>query len=1107
MSEPEADALRIGDWVARAGLHGWLGDRWLGNADDLVLALAPRIAGPIDRRRLVREFDQIADTVAERLLALTGLAEHELHGAISAVSRTLDHAVLPERDRWDRHSPAQLARLISGGGTALPAHDAVLRATCVAVCEALSHLPPDVEEFTGLLREPGAIATVVGEAIARQQTSADDDVVARYRRFIAESMDRLELAGVRSRPTEYSLTEGFVAPSVQRPDTDGNHGLPFVQAVAQHRRLLVRGESGAGKTTALCWLAVRAARGDLPGLGQAIPLVVRLRGRSGSAADPVLRLAEAVVHPPDDRVSVGWIHRVLDNGTALLLVDGLDEISEPNRSRAWAWLRDLVAAFPSARMVVSTRPSALGKHEQDPRFDVVDLMPMTRADVDKFVRSWYRMVAPTDGGQARHERTLHDALAVNPHLGRLAASPTMCSLLCVLTMERATALPRNHEIYQAVLDMLMDRREPGRTGHRLVLGHLEKQVLLAQLAYWFLINRYVEVDRKAVLDRVKAELRNMPKVAGSPEEVLNALIETCGVLRESVVGRIDFTHQSLQDYLAARAVLDQDATGVLVQLAHEDRWREVVTMAAGQANRQVCERLIAGLLHRAEVDGHHRAFLLDIAEKCLAHRSDIRNSNLDQLKERIALIGPPTTDASHRVVIAIDIENFAAPMRTNAHQLALRGAMYEILQRAFRQVKCPWERCALIDSGDGVLVLAPAEETVHHLARRLPDRLVAGLLEYNAAHSAEARMRLRMSINEGMVRRDENGFVGTAVVNAARLIDSHAVRNALRESTGVLASVLSDSAYQQAEDRSGRYWPCTVEAKEFVTDAWVRVYGVDQKQHGPATMPVRLPKPGSALAEIINKTRINAHKRESTVTLATIQRQASRAAPPRDALAVLRAPGVGVIAEVVHRRAEEAETADPVWLARTLEDAGACVIGVPAAWRQSGGSGADLAVVRAAVSVPLFCTDYVVSPYQVSEARAHGADMVLLVAAALDQRVLVELLGLIESLGMTAVVQVQTTEEADRALEAGARVISITATHRNVPPLRRETFDNISAELPASVVRIAEGSICSAGDLQTYASAGADAVLIRSIQDATANPVETVRQLVAAGEHRWSHRT
>ena len=466
MSEPESDALRIGDWVARAGLSAWLGDRWLGNADDLVAALAPRIAGTIDRRRLVREFDQIADTVAERLLALTGLAEHELYGAISAVSRTLDHAVLPERDRWDRGNPAQLARLISGAGVALPAHDVVLRASCVAVCEALSHLPPDVEEFTGLLREPDAIAAAVGEVMARQQARGEDDVTVRYLRFIAESMDHLELVGVRSaRPTEYSLTEGFVAPLVQRPDTAGNDGLPFVKAVANRRRLLVRGEAGAGKTTALGWLAVQAARGDLPGLGQAVPLVVRLRSHLGGALDPVQRLAEAVVHPPDDRVSAGWIHSMLNDGTALLLVDGLDEIPEPNRSRAWAWLRELVTAFPNAHLVVSTRPSALGEHEQDPRFDVVDLMPMTRSDVDKFVRSWYRMVAPADGGQARYERTLRDALAVNPHLGTLATSPMMCSLLCALTMERATALPRNHEIYQAVLDMLDGpaRARPDRT--------------------------------------------------------------------------------------------------------------------------------------------------------------------------------------------------------------------------------------------------------------------------------------------------------------------------------------------------------------------------------------------------------------------------------------------------------------------------------------------------------------------------------------------------------------------------------------------------------------------------------------------------------------------
>ena len=116
--------------------------------------------------------------------------------------------------------------------------------------------------------------------------------------------------------------------------------------------------------------------------------------------------------------------------------------------------------------------------------------------------------------------------------------------------------------------------------------------------------------------------------------------------------------------------------------------------------------------------------------------------------------------------------------------------------------------------------------------------------------------------------------------------------------------------------------------------------------------------------------------------------------------------------------------------------------------RRFGGSLADLDAVRAAVDVPLLRKDFVVSPYQVHEARAHGADLVLLIVAALEQNALVSLLDRVESLGMTALVEVHTAEEADRALEAGATVVGINARNLHTLEVDRDVFGRIAPGLP-----------------------------------------------------------
>jgi indole-3-glycerol phosphate synthase len=260
----------------------------------------------------------------------------------------------------------------------------------------------------------------------------------------------------------------------------------------------------------------------------------------------------------------------------------------------------------------------------------------------------------------------------------------------------------------------------------------------------------------------------------------------------------------------------------------------------------------------------------------------------------------------------------------------------------------------------------------------------------------------------------------------------------------------------------------------------------------------------NVLDEIVAGVREDLAAREATTPLAELKAAAQDARPALDALAALRAPGVGVIAEVKRRSPSKGELAaipDPAELAAQYAAGGARVISVLTERRRFGGSHADLDAVRAVVEVPVLCKDFVVSSYQVHEARAHGADVVLLIVAALEQNVLVGLLERIESLGMTALVEVHTEAEADRALAAGASVIGVNARDLTTLEVDRSAFERIAPGLPSDVVKVAESGVRGPHDVIEYARDGADAVLVGESLVTGRDPRSAVADLVAAGAH------
>jgi indole-3-glycerol phosphate synthase len=260
----------------------------------------------------------------------------------------------------------------------------------------------------------------------------------------------------------------------------------------------------------------------------------------------------------------------------------------------------------------------------------------------------------------------------------------------------------------------------------------------------------------------------------------------------------------------------------------------------------------------------------------------------------------------------------------------------------------------------------------------------------------------------------------------------------------------------------------------------------------------------SVLDEIMAGVREDVAARQAETPMDRLKEIASRVPPPRDAVSVLRCPGVAVIAEVKRRSPSKgvlAEIADPAELASAYAGGGAAVVSVLTEERRFGGSLADLTAVRRAVDVPVLRKDFVFSSYQVWEARAHGADLLLLIVAALEQTALVSLVERTESLGMTPLVEVHTAEELERAVDAGAHVIGVNARNLKTLDVDRELFGTLAPSMPSNVVKVAESGVRGVADLRNYANAGADAVLVGEGVVTGRDPRHAVAELVAAGAH------
>jgi len=226
----------------------------------------------------------------------------------------------------------------------------------------------------------------------------------------------------------------------------------------------------------------------------------------------------------------------------------------------------------------------------------------------------------------------------------------------------------------------------------------------------------------------------------------------------------------------------------------------------------------------------------------------------------------------------------------------------------------------------------------------------------------------------------------------------------------------------------------------------------------------------------------DSNARQELVPLSEIEMLASKAKPALDAITALGAGEfVKVIAEIKRASPSKghlAAIADPAALASVYQSAGASAISVLTEQRLFHGSLQDFDEVRSAVALPLLRKDFIANEYQVFEARAHGADIVLLIAAGLDPADLIRLKALIESLGMTAFIETHNRPEVEFAVTIGAKLVGVNARDLTTFETDRNLFEELVHLLPGDCIKVAESAVRGVSDVKAYAAAGADCVLV-----------------------------
>ena len=255
----------------------------------------------------------------------------------------------------------------------------------------------------------------------------------------------------------------------------------------------------------------------------------------------------------------------------------------------------------------------------------------------------------------------------------------------------------------------------------------------------------------------------------------------------------------------------------------------------------------------------------------------------------------------------------------------------------------------------------------------------------------------------------------------------------------------------------------------------------------------------NVLDQIIEGVQEDLAERKKRVGLNELMVKISSVNPAIDVLPSLQSSKLSVIAEVKRASPSKgalAKISDPAELALRYQAGGATAVSVLTEGRKFGGSLADLDAVRSAINIPILRKDFMVDDYQFFESRAHGADIVLLIVAALSDLQLSEFYAIAKSLGMQVLVETHTLEEVERALSLDPEIIGVNARDLTTLKIDLGAFDKLAKAIPAGKIKVAESGISSVAEVISYRNSGAEAILVGEALVKDGDPAQMIQNFI-----------
>ncbi|MFI7539544.1 NACHT domain-containing protein [Streptosporangium sp. NPDC049376] len=665
-------------------------------------------------RQLADIVDSVTERIVEICKhEFSGLADNDKEAVLAEILMALQTASLSDKDILaDDMNAAALSRRIRKsapqwgtqkqlGEAGSRLYDIILDECCDCLMRIVVQLPQfmprsSVEILSRLTELAHDVSTLMARLPARavivaHGAEADSEFSQQYLECLGQALDKLELFGVRFERLRRPQTALSVAYIGLRASVEGqshkrgtrHSAVPLAEwrnesaeqatshiedILSKNQFLLIRGEAGAGKSTLLRWIAVTASRGNFSSAmvdwNGCIPFLVKLRSYAFSEFPGPEKFIDGVANHLVGIMPQGWAHRILASPRAVLLVDGVDELPGSQRDAARDWLKRLIVSYPGIRVIVTSRPAAASTEWLSAEgFKTAFLERMSPSEISSLVRHWHRAIRycpdlPCVPEKVpSYEAALLARFEAAPHLRMLASTPLLAAMICALNLDQENQLPRDRMgLYRSALDLMLENRDLKRNitiTSKVSLTRDQKVRLLQELAWQLSTTNRVELPKVTAKKVIADRLLMMPQIELEASEVLDYLLQRSGVIREPVIGRIDFIHRTVQEYLAAKHAADLGDMDLLIRNAHRDLWRETIIMTAGHASAASAVELITGLLDRIEQEHKVSRRLKLVVASCLETLLAIPLDLQRHIQQCLDDLIPPRTDTAARSLALI----------------------------------------------------------------------------------------------------------------------------------------------------------------------------------------------------------------------------------------------------------------------------------------------------------------------------------------------------------------------------------------------------------------------------------------------------------------------